>query len=619
MADLPPKDYVMGFLQRAKALSGDWHDSIKEWRRLYDGKHYDAAPKPGESQYADPSFTNTVDLGVGVLLGNNIDWRASGWTSSYQEEMDTSRIEKYLAGTLDINSERAEYHIPYELLMNFVRDGAGVLYTCWDPQRSNRAMRKMTVMGPDNVLVQKKVYLETPILVQVIDPLNIHLIPGGEGRWTKIIRQEKMTVFDIETLYGVPLDDFKGADDQQKMLEKVEFTDFWEYVQTKGTTWPDTRWKSWYADRPLGLQNCVMAGDQIIRPLRLMPGYDDLPYTLGFFKPVSRENAKDWGHSLIPPMISSVAMLEKAVNRRQRAIDIYSALPIVSKTRDGRQVQVDPGIGSHVSLTLEEDIGFPQWPGSPPDVDKQMGFMQSRSEQSSFPEIMYGSSTGRMAGYAISMLTDQARIRLTQPAVHLELMLTRWARRVLRLTKNFAGDAQVRVYGRMRGRDFNEQVDGSTIDGYQVKAIVKPVFPNEQAKNVAMATQTAGILTRRTIMERYLGIEQPEDEDRRRMQEMVRNHPLVQQYALISAFKEMAEEGDEAAGMALQSILAQQQSNNPDGRPNQPSDMQQFQGTPSPNGQLQDQEQGGMPPGQSAEDQMGQMAGMSPQLQGGVK
>lgn len=618
MPDMSQEEYVRNFTDQTRHISEEWHNKIKEWRRLYDQDHYNSLPKPSEVQYTDPSYTNTVDLAIGVLLGNNIDWRANGWTSSPKEEIDSGRIEKYLAGTLDVNSERNEYYIPYELLLNFVRDGCGVLYSCWDPLRAKRSLKTMPMPDEDGNIVNRQVYVETPILAQVMDPLSIYLLPGGEGRWSKIMREEMWTIADVEAHYGLKLKRYAGYDDFQKTTTKVKVIDFWEFVPVPSSL-PDSRWEQWYASRPTAVQNAVLCEDEFLRPLRLMPGYDDLPYTVGFFKPVDRNSGKDWGHGILPPMESSVAMLERAINRRQRQIDVYSNLPVVSRTRDGRDVSVDPGLGTHVALTLEEDIGFPVWHGAPPDVDHQMGFMQGRTEQSSFPEIMYGNSQSRMAGYAISMLTDQARIRLTQPTIHLEQMLTRWGRKVLRLTQNMASKSLVRVYGRMRGKDFAEQVDGELLSaGYTVKAVVKPVFPNEAARNVAMATQTAGILTRRTIMEKYLGIEQPEDEDRRRLQEQVKSHPLVMQYALMTAMKELADEGDPAAAMALQSLI-QQGMTNQGGRPNEPNAMQQFTGTPSPTGQMTSQEQGGMPPGQSAEDQMGQMAGASPQLLGGVE
>ncbi|HEY5986283.1 MAG TPA: hypothetical protein VIV12_07905, partial [Streptosporangiaceae bacterium] len=185
---LPPRDYVLRGLSTAQHASEDWHAQISHWRDLYKFIHYKTRPKPGETQYSDPSYTNTVDLAVGVLLGNNLDWKAYGWRSSPSEEEGTSRIEQYLAGVIDINSLRNEYSIAYEAILHFVRDGCGVIYSVWDGKMGQRFLKQMDMPSRDNPaeVEKRRVYTEVPIRMQVIDPLSIHLVPGEPGRWSRV-------------------------------------------------------------------------------------------------------------------------------------------------------------------------------------------------------------------------------------------------------------------------------------------------------------------------------------------------------------------------------------------------------------------------------------------------
>ncbi|GAG48474.1 unnamed protein product, partial [marine sediment metagenome] len=131
--DSPYQAEILPALRKAQELSGKWHGKIKRWRALYNlSQAAGAKKKPKEEYYPDPTALNVADIAVGVILANDIEWTAMGFSPDPEEQRVSSRIEKYLAGTLDVNSEREERHILYETILNFVRDGCGCLYTVWD-------------------------------------------------------------------------------------------------------------------------------------------------------------------------------------------------------------------------------------------------------------------------------------------------------------------------------------------------------------------------------------------------------------------------------------------------------------------------------------------------------
>src|SRR5690606_32741435 len=155
-----------------KTTCDRWHRDIEHRRDLYNFEHWKGVrAAPNEAQYADPTYTNSVDLAVGVLLANQLDWEAFGWTPSLAEEMDSSKVEKYLAGIIAINNEREEYHIPYETIMHFARDGAAVLYSPWDPKLAEHGQKPMQIVDPEGNPQEVMAYTECPIRMQVIDPL----------------------------------------------------------------------------------------------------------------------------------------------------------------------------------------------------------------------------------------------------------------------------------------------------------------------------------------------------------------------------------------------------------------------------------------------------------------
>jgi len=216
------------------------------------------------------------------------------------------------------------------------------------------------------------------------------------------------------------------------------------------------------------------------------------------------------------------------------------------------------------------------------------------------------------SGYALSQLGDQNRIRLEQPVTHLEMLWAQWAKKILELTEFFAGERRVRVYGRSRGQDFMEMVQGKGLSNYLVKCEIKPEFPNEKVRNHAMATQVKGLLDDITIMENYLGIEQPSDVQTRKVAQQALNNPMMLQYAMIKQFRQMAETDPDAA-MVLK-IMEQQMM--PAQKGEGGNNPEQLTGLQSPTGQPTPQAMGGTPPGQGENAMIQGMAGMSPQMSG---
>ena len=115
-----------------------------------------------------------------------------------------------------------------------------------------------------------------------------------------------------------------------------------------------------------------------------------------------------------------------------------------------------------------------------------------------------------------------------------------------------------------------------------------------------MATQTKDTLSAETRMEKYLGIQQPDQETTRILRDMARKHPMMVEYQMMALFRELAGEGDEAARMVLERL---EQGGGGQGGPSGPAPggpkPEQSPGLPSAvRGAVTQQEQGFAPAGQ---------------------
>jgi hypothetical protein len=606
---------LMSRIKRAEEYTEKWHQNIRRWRKLYNLDHYQRTGKTSEVLYSDPTYTNTVDLSVGIMLGNDLRWHAYGMAPSAGEQKATGKLEKLIAGTLEINGEREEEHLPYKLFLNFNRDAAGVIYSVYDPALTEDKEVMEVPNGTDGV-VKKWKFAEVPIRTKIIDPLQTIFLPGGPKKWLLIGRKESRSILDVETTYGVKFEKYATWSQEMKSSTMGIFYDIWDYAwitegQQNSTevtdTLPDV------AQRKLIVRNTrIFDGRPVVGP-KVMTGYVDLPYTVQFFKPVGDESG-DW-HNIMTPLETSVNMLERSFNRRAKQIDIYTAMPLIVKTQPGRKVVVDPGLYNSVTITPDESIEFPRWPGNAPDVQEHMDMLRSRIQQSGFSDVMFGSGSSQIAGYALSQLGDQNRIRLQQPIQHLELLLTSWAKKTMRMLQTFAPGTIMCVYGHQKGEDYMDYVDMDELKGFSIRAEIRPNFPNEEMRRVAMSTQVKGTISDYTRREKYLGIEQPEDEEKRMLIEAAQRHPVAQMYALMSVLNEAAQAGDEVAAMTLQTIQ-QQGIPGQAGRPGEPNKPEQLTGTASPTGQEPALAAG--PNGSSAMAQQESMSNAAPNLSGGM-
>jgi len=569
-------------IAQADTFTHGWHSNIRRWRRRYNFDHYDTRALPNEKRYTDPVLTNVVDLAVGIMQSNEWIWRSKGLRPSEDEQTGTSLIEKSIAGFIDINSDRYQYDHKYETNLNFVRDGGAVLLGVWDTFIHDNCYEikpELFDANTQEVVNDAKLYYDLPLRIEVIDPLQIGLVPGGPKRWLSVNRSEDMTVYDAEETYQVELDAFKGRSQQQKKDTRGKFYDYWELayeLQPADATdyeglESEEDVEKYPMRKSLVVRNAIMYNNEFIRPLRIMEGYDDLPYTISFYNPASREKSDSW-HSIISPLENPVMELEDTTNMRKRLMLMYSGLPLIARTASGKTITLDKSIGKVVNLRAGEDLGFPEWRGTPPDMDKHLEFARSRIQQSGFSDVMYGEGSSQSSGYGLSMLTDQNRIRLEPAITHLENMWTWAARKWVKLANNFIPNDYMELYGHIRGVDFAEVVRGSELDKYTIRCEIKPEFPNEKVRNHAMATQVMGILPSQIIMEDYLGIQQPDDARIMKIQEMAESDPIVVQYTIMRELTKRAATGDKVAQqslMMMQQKLAQVNAPNPQaGMPN---------------------------------------------------
>ena len=196
MFDEPKKQTELSVITQRVSEAEDfvkaWHDNIKKWRKLYNLDHYKHEDDPNGKAYVDPTHTNTVDLAVGILQSNAFTWNARGLQPSSAEEEGSSIVEKAINGIIDSNAAREQIDPMYEVNLNFVRDGGACIYSYWDKDVHDTCYEPImipSIEGEMEVEVESREYYELPLRTEVVDPLQVILLPGGTKRWLGVGRR----------------------------------------------------------------------------------------------------------------------------------------------------------------------------------------------------------------------------------------------------------------------------------------------------------------------------------------------------------------------------------------------------------------------------------------------
>jgi hypothetical protein len=601
-------EYIMARWKRAKEDCQPWHNKIAMYRKLYDNKHYSSEPKAGERRINLPEYQNVVDLAVGILGSKPVEFRAYGFTPGEAEQNQGSRVEKLLQACMYVNGVRQEIDIQKTLLKMFVRDTVGCLRTVWDNEYADEYM-------------EEQGYSDVPIRWQVVDAMNVYPVPGGKNRWLCIFHAVERSIADVEAAENISIPAFNKMSKEEKERTKHQWLDYWEFAKAKVEELDDDDNVLSEHDSVV-VRNATIYADYLIDPLEVKEGYHDLTYTIFFYDPTPENDPKLWGKGILTALMELVPHLETRFNRQTRLVDLYASQNMVSKTADARKIRTDPALGKIVPLGLNEDLGWPQWPGTPPDVTQQIAFLQGAIQQSSFPQALYGQGVSTMAGYAISQLVSTGQIRLVTPGAQLGLAWTIVANKTMALLREFA-EAPIICYGVHEGNRFQETVSVEDAVGLRVDADVMSTFPGEDVQSVAMATQATPHLSHSTILERYYHIQQPNDEIRRMEIEQVRKNPAMLEIVMMEYLKELAAEEAENKdsspkiyGALLQRYMSQGMPGKP-GRPGEPPNPMQPMGLQSPTGQPVPGATGEEPYGQEQTQGLEDLVTYTPSLTGG--
>lgn len=435
------------------------------------------------------------------------------WISG--EELEAgSEIERWLYAVLEANNDRYEVAELLNLVLGDVlRLGWGAVYSYWD----NEVVSQSQMMLPEVGLT----ITECPIILEKISPYFVYPELGGRhGRWrSHLIIEPKKNAQEVAEEWKVTPRVLREATPEAKHLQTVEYIVYWGWEYVEG---------GWY------VVNCVMADDEIIRPPTIMENYDALPITIFFCVPTGSPQWEYTSLSILFPLHLHIKLLDHLMSRLHKQVDIFTNLPVIhvkSRGGQGSSIKIDTGIYNLLELEPGEDFKFPQWPGNPPDFHALMNIERQKIQEGGFSSLALGEAIP-ISGIAASRLWEANYVKLMTPTKSYSRALKSLLNKIKSLAVNFAPQMPISLLSNYPKASGNVILTGEMLAPYMLSPELFGDLPMDEFRMKALALQFSQLgerspLSMETLLEDYLGIEQPEEEFAKKLVDVARQSKMI--------------------------------------------------------------------------------------------
>jgi len=279
-----------------------------------------------------------------------------------------------------------------------------------------------------------------------------------------------------------------------------------------------------------------------------MPYYTRLPYTEMAGRNTTSTDLHLRFLGVLYPLKEAISILERWINQQSTIIAAFADPVTVAEHRI--EVLKEPGAVIRVQLQPGERISDKYMVYPPTDagagVYRSIQMAQQMVEEGSFSRWAYA-NVNPESGPVVQGMNANDRMRLTPFVTNAELAISAAIQKLLDCAYAFAeSDGQERklqVFS--EGERSAVAISAKDLKGWLVTAKLTTKLPTDEARDWAIAANArqAGLpVSDYTLAQTKLGIDQPEDEERRRNVEMFKRNPQIIELALNNAIEEISGE-----------------------------------------------------------------------------
>lgn len=391
-------------------------------------------------------------------------------------------------------------------------------------------------------------------VVDLYDPINVYPEWDKDGL-SKCVRQYSV---DSRTSESMALEfQEKGLKFTYKEPEKGEsysVTNYWKRVGKK-------------------VYNAILLNNGTVKPLTLQRNLDKIPIHVGAIGMPDRVS-DNWqerkGENIIAGSRDMYDFQSALMSLRAEIVEETAFPNIVTKTRTGQpavKAEEIKGHGSVLPLKLEDVIETLKHAASPQDVMVLEQQISGMIQKNTLPNVFFGNLTAETSGFGISQLMAVVKYKLGPYMNTQDFVIGRIMSDLMYQYKKGKFDnitlSTLNPYDLKRGMSYMEEFSPDDVPERIYVEVTTPIasqFDKTQTILNAVQALQSGLLSRETLWENDLDIQDSEQEKQRIVEDRVSNDPFIQQIEIIMRLKERVETyrvlGMEAFAQSLESYIA---------------------------------------------------------------
>ena len=349
-----------------------------------------------------------------------------------------------------------------------------------------------------------------PYQVRTVNPKNIIWDTSTTDRKRWGIEKYMMPVEQVVALYGKEWE--KTAANLNGEIE------FWEY-------W-DEEWVAYIADDRWAM-----------RPRR--HGYGRIPYVFadaGLGKDLISTNPSERYRGLLYYIHELLIEHARLLSQWDTLIR-YNAWPTLDFVgpeeivrRVTNQYSIEPGSKNWIDESVRREAFQP--PQTPAEVQVMIDRIEAMIEEDTVPRVVRGMDAGATSGFDTSVRAGMARLKFGSIADGISMMIQSANELYARILENVIRHP-IRVWAQTEVHQFDQRVKPDDIKGHYITIVRLEAASPEDQQNRAMLGMRLwnggqGLISRSLAAKKYLGVQNPLEDDQQRMAEILLQQLLPQ-------------------------------------------------------------------------------------------
>ncbi len=299
------------------------------------------------------------------------------------------------------------------------------------------------------------------------------------------------------------------------------------------------------------ISNAILVGGKVVKPLT-QEQFKRIPIHIGAVGIPERGTIgwqARWGEHIISSNRDMYAYTNAIIKLLATILSETAYPNIITKTQSGAPAvkgEDITGYGAVIPLRLNDHIELLKHAAAPAEASDLLGMLVRQQAKGSFPDVVYGTVISDQSGFAISQLMAAIKYKISPYLNTIQYIISQTATELLEQFRDGKFHkvtlATVDPKSMKKGMFFAEEFSPKDVPDRTYVDVVVPVTTSldrtQQILFARQAMETPQLLSRETLWDEFLDVQDSDQEYARILQDEMLEMPIIKQLGMIEQMRE---------------------------------------------------------------------------------